>query len=99
MLQFTVGTYSECYVFQFTNDSFQATPQVPVMEFGRRLALERELAKSDKMSLCNLVWDDSGNFLLYATLLGVKGLRHCISMFSVALKSIVMTAVAVADVQ
>ncbi|XP_067936433.1 peptidylprolyl isomerase domain and WD repeat-containing protein 1-like [Watersipora subatra] len=50
----------------------QTTPQVPVMEFGRRLALERELAKSDKMSYCNLVWDDSGYFLLYATLLGIK---------------------------
>lgn len=49
------------------------TQQIPVMEFGRRLALERELAKSDQMSYCNLVWDDSGHFLLYGTLLGIKG--------------------------
>ena len=49
------------------------TQQVPVMEFGRRVALERELEKSDQTRLCNIVWDESSNFLLYGTLLGVKG--------------------------
>jgi len=49
------------------------TQQIPVMEFGRRVAVERELTKSDQLRLANLVWDESGNFLLYGTLLGVKG--------------------------
>ena len=51
----------------------QMTQQVPVMEFGRRVALERELEKSDQTRLCNIVWDESSNFLLYGTLLGIKG--------------------------
>ena len=52
------------------------TQQVPVMEFGRRVALERELEKSDQTRLCNIVWDESSNFLLYGTLLGIKGEGH-----------------------
>ena len=43
------------------------------MEFGRRVALERELEKSDQTRLCNIVWDESSNFLLYGTLLGING--------------------------
>ena len=54
----------------------QMTQQVPVMEFGRRVALERELEKSDQTRLCNIVWDESSNFLLYGTLLGIKGEGH-----------------------
>ena len=53
--------------------ALQMTQQVPVMEFGRRVALERELEKSDQTRLCNIVWDESSNFLLYGTLLGIKG--------------------------
>ena len=33
--------------------SFQKTPQLPNMEFGRRLASERELEKSPSFSLAN----------------------------------------------
>ena len=51
----------------------QMTQQVPVMEFGRRVAVERDLEKSEQTTLCNMVWDESGNFLMYGTLLGVKG--------------------------
>nr|UMA83648.1 venom-related protein peptidyl-prolyl isomerase [Conus judaeus] len=46
--------------------------QVPNMEFGRRLAVDRDLEKSTSFKYCNLVFDESGNFLLYATMLGVK---------------------------
>jgi peptidylprolyl isomerase domain and WD repeat-containing protein 1 len=44
------------------------------MEFGRRLALDREI-QSDEAACksMNAVWDESGNFVLYATLLGIKG--------------------------
>lgn len=42
------------------------------MEFGRRVALERELDKNDVLVHSNAVFDESGNFILYATLAGVK---------------------------
>jgi peptidylprolyl isomerase domain and WD repeat-containing protein 1 len=46
------------------------------MEFGRRLAVERELEKDEKAGrTMNTVWDESGNFLIYPTLLGIKGRR------------------------
>ncbi|KAK0555607.1 Peptidyl-prolyl cis-trans isomerase cyp15 [Tilletia horrida] len=57
------------------------------MEFGRRLALENELDKlanaggkgaadgvacSTGLATANVVFDESGNFLIYATMLGIK---------------------------
>lgn len=42
------------------------------MEFGRRMAVERDLEKSEACSLANIQFDSSGHFILYATLLGVK---------------------------
>ncbi|CAH8433604.1 unnamed protein product [Dicrocoelium dendriticum] len=51
----------------------QQTKQLlPSMEFGRRLAQEKELDRSEFRQSCNLVFDESGNFLTYATLLGIK---------------------------
>nr|CDS33017.1 hypothetical transcript [Hymenolepis microstoma] len=51
----------------------QSTKQLlPSMEFGRRLALEKELDRSDGTHMCNLEFDSSGNFLIYTTLLGIR---------------------------
>lgn len=52
--------------------------RVDDMEFGRRLAVEREIeipGTDGKIPgrWINVVWDESGNFILYATLLGIKG--------------------------
>ncbi|EFJ47438.1 hypothetical protein VOLCADRAFT_61491 [Volvox carteri f. nagariensis] len=48
--------------------------QLEDIDFGRRMAVERELAASaeETRGLPNAVFDESGNFLLYATLLGIK---------------------------
>ncbi len=45
------------------------------MEFGRRLAIEREMERDEGELLrtANAVWDETGNFVLYPTLLGIKG--------------------------
>lgn len=53
------------------------------MEFGRRLAIERELEKGalemllsgvgDGVGVGCAAWDESGKFVLYPTLLGIKG--------------------------
>ncbi|XP_046970455.1 peptidylprolyl isomerase domain and WD repeat-containing protein 1 isoform X1 [Vanessa cardui] len=48
------------------------TQQLPNMEFGRRMAAERELEKSEAASLANVVFDASGHFVAYATMLGVR---------------------------
>ncbi|KAK7099694.1 peptidylprolyl isomerase domain and WD repeat-containing protein 1-like isoform X2 [Littorina saxatilis] len=54
------------------NELQQMKQQVPNMEFGRRLAGDRDLEKSSSFKYCNLLFDESGNFLLYATMLGIK---------------------------
>ncbi|KAK4527437.1 hypothetical protein GAYE_SCF39G5359 [Galdieria yellowstonensis] len=46
-------------------------------DFGRRMAREKELGKAiaerqENLSLPNVVFDSSGHFILYATLLGIK---------------------------
>ncbi|KAH8825352.1 peptidyl-prolyl cis-trans isomerase [Flagelloscypha sp. PMI_526] len=54
-----------------------AVYKVDEMEFGRRLAVEREMelpgpdGKIPAMWI-NAIWDESGSFVIYATLLGVK---------------------------
>ncbi len=55
-----------------------AVYQLDDMDFGRRLAIDRELEKSESgprgaLRSANAVWDESGNFLLYPTMLGIKG--------------------------
>ena len=43
------------------------------IDFGRRLAIERELTKSlEKHAWPNAIFDASGNFLIYASHLGIK---------------------------
>ncbi|KAJ7375635.1 Peptidylprolyl isomerase domain and WD repeat containing protein 1, partial [Desmophyllum pertusum] len=50
----------------------QQKQQLPDMEFGRRMATERDLEKTDTLRFSNVVFDESGYFLLYATMLGIK---------------------------
>lgn len=55
-----------------------AVYRVEDMEFGRRLAVEKELelpGPDGKVpgAWINAVWDESGAFVLYPTLLGIKG--------------------------
>ncbi|KAI4386111.1 hypothetical protein MLD38_004072 [Melastoma candidum] len=46
--------------------------QLDAIDFGRRMAVEREIEKTENVLQPNAVFDESGNFLLYATLLGIK---------------------------
>lgn len=45
------------------------------IDFGRRMAVEREIARAEGLAPPNAVFDDSGHFLLYPSLLGVKVLN------------------------
>ncbi|KAF2720320.1 peptidyl-prolyl cis-trans isomerase cypE [Polychaeton citri CBS 116435] len=47
--------------------------EMDAVEFGRRIAVEREL--EDFGSRLNVIFDESGNFLLYGSLAGVKVLN------------------------
>jgi peptidylprolyl isomerase domain and WD repeat-containing protein 1 len=40
-------------------------------ELTRRLAVERELGASEVLPLCNLAFDESGYYLIYASLVGM----------------------------
>ncbi|KAG5878478.1 hypothetical protein JTB14_003165 [Gonioctena quinquepunctata] len=50
----------------------QKTQHLPNMEFGRRMAVERDLEKSESFELANITFDESGYFIMYATVLGIK---------------------------
>ncbi|CAH0764127.1 unnamed protein product [Diatraea saccharalis] len=60
------------------------TQQLPNMEFGRRMAAERDLEKSDAVHFANVLFDASGHFVVYATMLGVKVVNlvtnRCVAM-------------------
>mmetsp|Transcript_12389 Transcript_12389/g.34796 ORF Transcript_12389/g.34796 Transcript_12389/m.34796 type:complete len:620 (-) Transcript_12389:303-2162(-) len=42
------------------------------IDFGRRVAVERELLAADSAPKPNAIFDDTSNFVLYPTLLGIK---------------------------
>lgn len=48
------------------------------MDFGRRIAVERELERNESgpggaLRSASVAWDESGNFVMYPTMLGIKG--------------------------
>ena len=45
---------------------------LPAMEFGKKMSVEKELARMGAVKYNNLVYDESGNFLIYSSLLGIK---------------------------
>jgi len=48
------------------------TQILPNMEFGQRVAVERDLEKSESFASINPVFDDTGHFLIYPTMIGIK---------------------------
>lgn len=63
-----IRVYDEC--LQSIISLQQSQQQLPNMEFGRRLALERDLEKSDFFTAEKILFDDSGYYLIYPTMLG-----------------------------
>ncbi|KAK5990638.1 Peptidyl-prolyl cis-trans isomerase cyp15 [Cladobotryum mycophilum] len=45
------------------------------VEFGRRLAQERDIESDTLKDKSNIIFDESGNFILYGTMLGIKVLN------------------------
>ncbi|KAI4334267.1 hypothetical protein L6164_018977 [Bauhinia variegata] len=46
--------------------------RLEAIDFGRRMAVEKEIEKTETAPQPNAVFDESSNFLIYATLLGIK---------------------------
>lgn len=50
--------------------------RLEAIDFGRRMAVEKEIEKTEHVPQPNAVFDESSNFIIYATLLGIK-VRKC----------------------
>lgn len=46
--------------------------RLEAIDFGRRMAVEKEIEKTESAPQPNAIFDGSSNFLIYATLLGIK---------------------------
>ena len=46
--------------------------KLEAIDFGRRISIEKEIEGSEAALLPNAVFDESGNFVIYATLLGIE---------------------------
>lgn len=46
--------------------------RLEAIDFGRRMAVEKEIEKTEHAPQPNAVFDESSNFIIYATLLGIK---------------------------
>jgi len=64
-----------CVIDESLNHYFgvqQTKQMMPAMEFNRKVSNEKELEKSDVNHHCNIVFDTSGHFIMYATMIGIK---------------------------
>ena len=50
----------------------QVKQVLPAMEFGKKISVEREIGRMGMAKFNNVIWDDSGNFIIYGSLLGIK---------------------------
>ncbi|KAI3902323.1 hypothetical protein MKW92_019490 [Papaver armeniacum] len=46
--------------------------RLEAIDFGRRIAVEKEIEKTENVPQPNAIFDESSNFIIYATLLGIK---------------------------
>lgn len=52
-----------------------ATQKVEPVEFGRKMAAERDVSSALLKDKSNVIFDESGNFLIYGSMLGIKVLN------------------------
>uniref|UniRef100_T1J225 peptidylprolyl isomerase n=1 Tax=Strigamia maritima TaxID=126957 RepID=T1J225_STRMM len=74
VFKFVTGKLSKVFdeSLQYFTELQQTQQLLPNMEFGRRMAVERDLEKSEAFHFANITFDESGHFILYATMIGVK---------------------------
>ena len=98
----TISTDRKVRVFNFTTaklyrvydeslavaTQLQQTEQlIPSIDFGRRLAQERDLEKLDQFRFSGVIFDDSSSMIIYPTLLGIKvihlQMNKCVKMLGI----------------
>jgi len=50
----------------------QVKQVLPAMEFGKKVSVEKDIARAGCAKFNNAIFDESGHFLLYTSLLGIK---------------------------
>lgn len=50
----------------------QVKQVLPAMEFGKKISVEKEIGRMGLAKYNNVIWDDSGHFIIYSSLLGIK---------------------------
>ena len=69
-------TYDESLqVIEDMQQAGTALQKLDAVEFGRRLAQEREIESPELRSKVNVIFDESGHFILYGSYLGIKVLN------------------------
>jgi peptidylprolyl isomerase domain and WD repeat-containing protein 1 len=64
-----------CVIDESLNHYFnvqQSKQIMPAMEFNRKVSNEKELEKTDFLRHCNIVFDFTGHFIMYPTMIGIK---------------------------
>lgn len=64
-----------CVIDESLNHYFgvqQSKQLMPAMEFNRKVSNEKELHQSNSNRHCNIVFDTSGHFIMYSTMIGIK---------------------------
>jgi peptidylprolyl isomerase domain and WD repeat-containing protein 1 len=59
-----------------THQDERSIYKMDVIDFGRRVALEREIQKAvanESVPPPNIIFDESSNFIIWATMAGIKG--------------------------
>lgn len=77
VFRFATGKLIKAYdeSLEVSNDLQRGGPdlyKLDPIDFGRRVAVEKELFSDPEAPFPNAIFDESGNFVLYATLLGIK---------------------------
>lgn len=69
-------TYDESMqVVEEMQQAGTALQKLEPVEFGRRLAIEREVESAEHRSKANVIFDESGHFILYGSIAGIKVLN------------------------
>lgn len=69
-------TYDESMqVVEERQQAGTALPKLDQVEFGRRLAMEREVETPTHRNKANVIFDESGHFILYGSIAGIKVLN------------------------
>jgi len=50
----------------------QKKQMMPSMEFNRKVSNEKDMEKSEVNHHCNIIFDSTGHFIMYATMIGIK---------------------------